>query len=268
MMGMIGMRNSSPMSSENSTPKSLTHDVKDTLLGWIREGLYPSGSQLPSAQELVTRLSVSRTVVREALQSLVGMNLVEIRPGLGCFVKPVSPEMFMNPDLMGILLDMDTLTQVAEARRVIESGVARVAAITARREDFEEMESILFRIEKLSKKNQPMYTLTPAFHVAIAHATHNPVLEEVVGSFNSLMKQAGAVIERENVGSAYRVEEYESHRKLLEVLQSGDPDRARAEMEAHITKTVDALRKISGRNGASSRLENPRSGYPLDQLHV
>jgi GntR family transcriptional repressor for pyruvate dehydrogenase complex len=243
-MGMMSMRHTSPLSGENSTPKSLTRDVKDTLLGWIREGHYPSGSQLPSVPELVTRLSVSRTVVREALQSLVGMNLVEMRPGLGCFVKPVSPEMFMNPDLMGALLDMDTLIQVAEARRVIESGVARVAATTATREDFDEMESILFRIERLSKKNQPMYTLTPAFHVAVAHATHNPVLEEVVGSFNTLMKQAGSVIERENVGAAYRVEEYESHRKLLDVLQGGDPEKARAEMEEHITKTVDALRSI------------------------
>ena len=243
-MGMTSMRNISPTSGENSIHKSLTRDVKDTLLGWIREGSYPAGSQLPSVPELVTRLSVSRTVVREALQSLVGMNLIEMRPGLGCFIKPVSPDMLMNPDLMAALLDMDTLIQVAEARRVIESGVARVAATTATQEDFDELESILFRIERLSKKNQPMYSVTPVFHVAIARATHNPVLEEVVGAFNTLMKQAGAVIEREHVGYAHRLQEYESHRTLLDVLQAGDPEKAGAEMEDHITRTVDALRDI------------------------
>ena len=65
--------------------KSLTRDVKEILLDWIRQGKYPPGSQLPSVQELVDRLEVSRTVVREALQALVGMNFVQIRPGLGCF---------------------------------------------------------------------------------------------------------------------------------------------------------------------------------------
>jgi GntR family transcriptional regulator, transcriptional repressor for pyruvate dehydrogenase complex len=240
-MGMM-TRAVSSMSGENA--KNLTQDVREMLLGWIREGNYPAGSQLPSVPELVSRLSVSRTVVREALQSLVGMNLIEMRPGLGCFVKSVSPDLFVNPDLMAALLDMDTLIQVAEARRAIESAVARVAAVTATQDDFDEIAAILFRIERLSKKNQPMYTVTPAFHVAIARATHNAVMESVVSSFNTLMKQAGAVIEREQPGSAYRIGEYESHRQLLDVLESRDPTQAALEMETHITKTVDALREI------------------------
>ena len=50
--------------------KSLTRDVQETLLGWIRQGRYPPGSQLPSVPELVRQLEVSRTVVREALQAV------------------------------------------------------------------------------------------------------------------------------------------------------------------------------------------------------
>jgi len=233
-MGIMSSSYAGPTSGDHGAPRNLTRDVKETLLGWIRDGSYPAGTQLPSVPDLV----------REALQALVGMNLVEIRAGLGCFVRPVSPDMFVNPDLMAALLDMETLIQVAEARRVIEGGVASVAAVTATAEDFEEMEAILFRIEKVSRKNQPMYTITPGFHVAVAHATHNPVLEEVVASFNTLMKQAGSVIEREHVGIAYRVEEYQSHLRLFEILQSRDPERARSEMEAHITKTIDALRNV------------------------
>jgi len=116
--------------------------------------------------------------------------------------------------------------------------------VTATADDFEEMEAILFRIDKVSKKNQPMYSITPSFHVAVARATHNPVLEKVVASFNTLMKQAGSVIERDHVGIAYRVEEYRSHLRLFEVLQTRDGDRSRAEMEEHITRTISALRTI------------------------
>ena len=69
---------------EAAPTRSLTHDVRDTMLAWIRDGKFPAGTQLPSVPDLVRQFQVSRTVVREALQALSGMNLIEIRPGLGC----------------------------------------------------------------------------------------------------------------------------------------------------------------------------------------
>ena len=230
-----------PAATVPSASKSLTRDVKETLLDWIRQGKYPPGSQLPSVPELVSRLEVSRTVVREALQALVGMNFVEIRPGLGCYVRGVPAELIVNADIMAALIDTDTLIEVAKARKHIEGSVARLAAVEATAEDFEEIEAVLDKILRLSKKHQPMYSMTPQFHVAVARATHNRVLEKVVSSFNDLMVSAGGVIEREEFGYQYRLGEYESHRALLEVLQSRDPLRAQLEMEAHIQKTVDLL---------------------------
>src|SRR5262249_36325335 len=88
------VRSSAVMPVEASPQrKRLTEDVKETLLGWIRDGKFPPGSQLPSVPELVRKLDVSRTVIREALQAMVGMSLIEIRPGLGCFVKSVPSEL-------------------------------------------------------------------------------------------------------------------------------------------------------------------------------
>lgn len=221
--------------------RSLTHGVQDTLLGWIRDGKYPPGSQLPSVPELVSRLSVSRTVVREALQSLAGMGLIELRAGLGCFVNSVTSDLVVNADVMASLLGREAIVDVAAARRVIEAAIARVAAVTATEDDFEEMEEILMRIERAAKKNQPMYTITPEFHVAVARATHNKVLEKIVSSFNLLMASGGVLIERENVGSEYRIAEYESHKRLYEALKSRDPERVQHEMEEHIGLTLHQL---------------------------
>ena len=228
--------------------KSLTRDVKEILLEWIRQGKYPPGSQLPSVQELVARLEVSRTVVRESLQALVGMGFVQIRPGLGCFVKAVPLELIVNADVMAALIDLKTLIEVARARKIIEAAVARQAAMEATEEDFEEIESVLSKIERLAKKNQPMYSLTPEFHVAVARAAHNEVLVKVIASFNSLMAAAGELIERDAVGYAYRVAEYESHRDLYAVLRQRDPLLAHSEMEAHVQKTVDTLLALQARS--------------------
>ena len=227
--------------------RSLTRDVKETLLDWIRQGKYPPGSQLPSVQDLVNRLEVSRTVVREALQALVGMGFVQLRPGLGCFVKAVPPELIVNADVMAALMNLDTLIEVARARRVIEAAVARQAVMEATDEDFEEIEAVLIQIERLAKKNQPMYSITPEFHVAVARAAHNEVLIKVVASFNSLMAAAGELIERDAVGQAYRTGEYESHRDLYTVFLKRDPQLAFSEMEAHIQKTINTLEALRAR---------------------
>jgi DNA-binding FadR family transcriptional regulator len=93
-----------------------------------------------------------------------------------------------------------------------------------------------------------MYSLTPEFHVAVARAAHNEVLVKVIASFNSLMAAAGELIERDAVGYAYRIAEYESHRDLYTILCQRDPQLAHSEMEAHVQKTVDALQLLQTRS--------------------
>ncbi len=225
--------------------------MKGVLLDWIRQGKYPPGSQLPSVPDLVHRLDVSRTVIREALQSLVGMNFVEIRPGLGCYVKAIPADLIVNADVMAALIDMDTLIQVAMARKAIEGAVARIAATVATEEDFERIEGVLDTIRRLAKKNQPMYSVTPDFHVAVAGATHNSVLESVVSSFNELMVAAGDVIERDETGQEYRNEECDSHCELFRVLRRRDAMHAQIAMEEHVQLTVDRLLRLREKTKAA-----------------
>src|SRR5689334_6961410 len=78
--GAVGLRN------------TLTEQTLQQLIGWLKEGTFRPGSKLPSQNELVEQLGISRTGVREALQVMAALNLIEIRAGLGCFVKRVSPE--------------------------------------------------------------------------------------------------------------------------------------------------------------------------------
>src|SRR5713101_4676224 len=97
--------------------RNKTEKIQETILGWIRDAKYPSGSQLPSVPELVRKLEVSRTVIREALQALVGMNLIELRPGLGCFVKSVPSDLVVNADVLASLLGMEAIVEVVAARK-------------------------------------------------------------------------------------------------------------------------------------------------------
>ncbi|MEN8173589.1 MAG: ThiF family adenylyltransferase [Chloroflexota bacterium] len=70
---------------------SLTNSVSAKLASSILDGSLESGSQLPSERELMTKMEVSRSTIREALRSLEESSLIESRPGVGWFVKNISP---------------------------------------------------------------------------------------------------------------------------------------------------------------------------------
>ena len=236
---MLSTTGSRPVST------SLTEAVKQTVLGWLRDGKYRAGSRLPSVPEMVSQLNVSRTVVREALHSLVGMNLIEIRPGLGCFVNHIPSDLVLNADVVAALLGMDAIIEVVAARRIIEGAVARQVALSATDSDFADIEESLRQIERSVGRDGAMFSATPSFHVAIARATHNKILEKIVSSFNLLMAAGGALIERHNPTPEYRLAEYESHRQLFEALRTRDPETAQRAMEDHVGQTLSMLREIA-----------------------
>ena len=67
---------------------TLARSVAERLLKLIADGSIKPGAKMPSERELMDKLKVARSTVREALQSLAAVNVVEIRPGVGTFVNP------------------------------------------------------------------------------------------------------------------------------------------------------------------------------------
>jgi len=70
--------------------RSLTNIVSARLAASILDGTLVSGSQLPSERELMAKMEVSRSTIREALRSLEESSLIESRPGVGWFVREIS----------------------------------------------------------------------------------------------------------------------------------------------------------------------------------
>jgi GntR family transcriptional repressor for pyruvate dehydrogenase complex len=89
-------------------PRSLAHDVVDTLSGRIREGTLVSGEKLPTEAAIMDEFGVSRTVVREAISRLQAAGLVATRHGVGTFVVGLGdPGTFrIAPEQLGTLQDV------------------------------------------------------------------------------------------------------------------------------------------------------------------
>jgi GntR family transcriptional repressor for pyruvate dehydrogenase complex len=240
-----------PNSAVSAAPReSLSTQTLDQLIGWLKDGTFRSGSKLPSQNELVEYFGVSRTGVREALQMMAVLNLIEIKPGLGCFVKRVSSEYIIHADVLAILLEKESMMHVIEARKLVESSIAALATERALPEDYWKMEDVLIAIDRSIQKNESIAVAATEFHCALAEASHNAVLAKLLRSFTQLMAKAGMLLESSAEDlAAFRRDELKAHRDLLHVIKQRDPEMSRKAMTNHITDSetliVAALKRAA-----------------------
>jgi GntR family transcriptional repressor for pyruvate dehydrogenase complex len=204
----------------------------NSLLDLIRRRVFKPGDRLPSQRDLVTRMRVSQTAVREALRGLSSIGVIDVQPGRGAFVRSVSPETVVRPESMFFLLQRESLLQAIEVRKILEVEAIALAAERATDEDLAHMERALSAIDEGLRTNQDPFRHSPYFHLSIAKATHNAVLTNMVESFVRLLVQ-GAQIIGERAPEA-RAEEYVMHKVLFDAVAKRDPEFARERMREHL----------------------------------
>ncbi len=135
----------------------------------IRSGQWPVEERIPAEPELVRLFGVSRNTVREALQSLIHAGLLAARPGDGTYVKRrTRMESVLHSELAGA-----DPAKVLEARLTLELGIAELAAQNRTEPDLTALRKALDR-RNLSDN----LALDAEFHMAVAYATHNPLLAD------------------------------------------------------------------------------------------
>jgi GntR family transcriptional repressor for pyruvate dehydrogenase complex len=209
---------------------TLARAVMERLLSFIQAGDIRPGQPLPSQHGLAKRLSVSRPVLREAMQGLASMGVIEIRPGSGCYVRDAHAS--TDPDTWVDIFSHEGAIEVLEARMVVEVELATLAALRATTRDFEEMEAILERLKRAVARGRATSHITSDFHQAIARAGHNQVLYRMA----QLLTQARLVqgMRVEHALPDIAAQEFDSHRLLLDAVSGRDPERARSAMREHL----------------------------------
>lgn len=213
-----------------------------TLLDLIRRKVLRPGDQLPSQRELVSRMRLSQTGIREALRGLATIGIIEIHPGRGAFVRSLSPEMLVNPEFLYHILERETLIHALEVRKVLEVEAIGLAAERATSQDLADLERILRQIEQGLPSDDNR--LQSYFHLAIAKATHNPVLINMVKSFVRLLQRGDKVVADQVPGAKER--EYRLHAELYEPILTRNPAEARRRMLDHLeVAKTDILKGFS-----------------------
>src|SRR5690625_7351250 len=101
---------------------SLVEQTEKKLLDLLSTSDTKIGSPFPTEKELVEKLGVSRTVIREALNRLKAMGIIDSRTNRGSVVSSPDRLNIMERALLPQILDQETLTERLELRPVFEWG--------------------------------------------------------------------------------------------------------------------------------------------------
>ncbi|MBW7922072.1 MAG: FadR family transcriptional regulator [Rubellimicrobium sp.] len=214
----------------------------DQLFSMIRNGVWKVGDQLPSEKDLAEQMGVGRSTIREALQNLAAINVIESSAGHRTIIKSPSPGEIFRTDLVAFLLADVTATELLEARMMIEPDCARLATSRGSDADFAAIERILDDHQRMFEAGEPVHEMGAAFHVAIARAAHNRVATMFMTSILDLLTERGRMAD---LIDGIRERELADHRRLFGIIRSGDPDAAYRAMYEHIFDWSDTYDGIT-----------------------
>jgi GntR family transcriptional regulator, transcriptional repressor for pyruvate dehydrogenase complex len=221
----------SGMDLQPAQKMTLIESVTEQLLTLIREGHLKPGDSLPSERELMERLQVGRSSVREALRSLATMRVIEIRPGKGAFVRTPVTEDLVPSEALALLIKREDMIEILEAREVLEIELAAMAAERATPDDLSDVEAILDEMDHSLLDVEKSLALNARFHLAIAEAAHNQVLLKMLQSvrdfFQDRLREFSEGGDRMQHSSA-------DHRHIYECMRLGDRACAAGAMRQHL----------------------------------
>jgi len=224
--------------------KRASDQVFEQLRDLIFRGELKPGEQLVPERELAQAFGVSRPTVREAINKLVTMGLVEHRQGQGTFVRSLEATREHNP-LAAIVDRRETsLEDLLEVRMGLEAQSAMLAAERATPEDIQRLEETLAAMEAEHVKGSLGIEDDVAFHMGLAYATKNPVQVYIMRSFHDLLHFG---IE-ENLRHLWEDPVnlpiiQQQHQRIIQAIKDHDPEGAADAMQAHITFVLEYVRE-------------------------
>lgn len=222
---------------------SLSDDLAEQLLTAIIDGQYPPDSALPPEGELSEQGGVSRLTVREAVKHLRAQNVVRVVRGRGTYVNAPDRWTALEPVVRAASRSSHTSLseRLIEARRLIENGATELAALRRGETDLAELREHLAAMREAADEadTEKFVQADIDFHATVMRATGNlfvPLLFEPFGPLLAEGRRETSAVPQ------IRVNAIAHHEAVLAALESGDPDKAREAMNAHMNQTANDYR--------------------------
>ncbi len=229
---------------------TLADQVAKLLIQSIFENRLRPGDTLPGELEVAARYGVSRPVAREALRHLAALNMVQLANGKVPVIKPLGGELLAVYYEWALQLEEGSFVELHELREGVEGSCAYFAALRRTDQDLDELRRLLARM-RAEDDPDAFAGLDTELHVAIARAAHNRLLLHTLESIRRAMGDVAVtgvlLMESEPGGEPPIVRLRAAHQRIVDPIEAGDAEEARARMAHHLRGAVARHAAAAGR---------------------
>jgi DNA-binding FadR family transcriptional regulator len=222
------------------TRADLFKDMIEQLRFDIATGKIATGRRFPPERELAERFAVSRTTIREVVRALEVVGLVDIKRGRdgGVFTTSNCRALASSPFTSLLALEPVSSAQALEFRQLVEPRAAGLAALRATDAEVKNLRRSLDMISDGETTVDRYIESNRLFHAAVARATNNPHLFNVLSEFFEAPETAA--VARQAAASQWSLIRY-FHRKIADAIEQRDARQAELWMDAHLAQVEQDL---------------------------
>lgn len=222
-------------------PRKITivEEIVQQILEQVQMGKLQPGDRLPTERQLMEILNVSRASVREALQTLAGIGVIESRVGEGTFIKAMKAHWALEMELrqMARTVHRQDRLHLLHARTVVEKGNIELAIANGQAEQFDELQRVTYAWIDACRPEDVQLHLHDQIHLTIAEITGNPllvlVLQTLLEALPEDVRNYGIQLNDGAGDQAALQNELRIHAQLTEAIARRDLDGALAAFKEH-----------------------------------
>ncbi|SIN77246.1 FadR/GntR family transcriptional regulator [Vannielia litorea] len=247
---MIDKRKSEALFEAMPPTGRLADAVSQSIAGALLEGRIAPGEALPSEGEIAREFGISKPIAREALRQLAGVGLIHTQQGKVARAKALNGEPLDRFYGYAVRSSLKRLREANEMRRVVETGIAQLAAERRAPEGIARMEEATQLMRETILEPGGFTECDIAFHLGMAAATGNSMIKVQMEGLGSIQREVSELFSRRsNRTKADWEHTIARHEAVLEAIRAGAVEAARASIEAHYEAADLASLEVAGDPG-------------------
>lgn len=234
-----------------------TMQVVNHVRTLIENGNLQPGDKIPPEREFARALKISRASLRTGIGYLAAMGVMKVRHGVGTFVADGPPDIGKASLSFMRALHGFQSWQMFEARTILESNLAALAAERGKREHHTALADEITRMSASVESPADYLIHDVRFHRIVAQASGNPILAAIMETVTSSMYDR----RRRTVKRAIDLQEAaDMHRKIYHAIRTRKPTEARKLMEQHLrmAQMAQGMERPTSRKAKAGSSNNKR----------
>lgn len=223
--------------------KNKTDVISDRVLENIRNGRWKVGDKLPPEAELAAEFNVSRVSLREGMQKLSVLGVVDICQGRGTYISELNPSKFVQPLFSLMAVTENNIKEIYDARIAVESDGCKLAALNRTEENIRVLRHCIDNMdEAITFNNYAAYSeLDRRFHDTLMLSSCNHILLVISRMFGDM---ADIYTQRLNQNASIIQQSMMDHRQLYYAIVDQNGEFSRHIMQVHLERSRNALLSI------------------------